>query len=62
MAVKEIVLTEKIFANPHGCYRKIKCREKNAFNGEPHSGGWNTQPDLLTQNFRGAAVTPGNSH
>lgn len=32
MVIKEIIeLTEKIYANPHGCYRKIRCREKNCF-------------------------------
>lgn len=64
MAIKEIIeLTEKIFANPHGCYRKIKCRKKKiAFNGEPQPVGWSTQLDLLTQNCRGATMIPPNSH
>lgn len=38
---------------------KLNAGKKNAFNGEAQPLGWSTQLDLLTQNCRGAAVTPG---
>lgn len=38
---------------------KLNAEKKIAFNGEPQPVGRSTQLDLLTQNCRGAAVTPG---